>query len=376
MEISIRQIYPYWGVMLAGFFLCASQSFSKDLTLEEVVEALNFSRRVIEDGELQVIYFRAAEPKVSSGDETRSLEVDVAQWKEKYRTVKHQKEKKGIQQELGASEGKLEYLTKGRGTYEERNIVFQVKKHSRIPNLSEDLYFRIHRIDRHDEYEGNLGAYNAYTRGLNLPVQYHNTVILDGEHTIYLWADGTRTNAGFVEPLRLALVRIPYQLWGRSPLDITVERVRDFQKETHDTFAGYTVEFETEHDLGKIHSITGLLLDSVTQKLWVDPQQGFSVIRLDVQFHAKGVHTTVEVYRYGSFQKLRGGIWYPSIFEVTTYSPLDPAIIISNVSYEIKEADFNIGIPEGFFDGLVENGRQMGLLRYPQNSSTNTQGDR
>lgn len=377
MPTSLHQINLTNGLMFVLLFLLTYQSFSNDLTLEDVVEAVNFSRKVIEDGELQVLYFEAPKHDLSSEDDLDSIETDIAQLIEKYSMSKRQKEKDEIQKELESAESRLENITKSRGSYEQQNIVFQAKRNSpNYTDLLKNLYYRIHVIDRHDEYEGDLGGFDSYTRALNLPVQYHNTVVLDGENTIYLWADGTRTNSGSLEPPHLAMVDIPFNLWGRSVFEINPEDVIEFnKKELHNNSAVYTIEFELDSNLSLFRSSTGLPVDKATHKVWVDPESGFSVIRLEIRLYVERKTTIVQVFRYGQFREFRGGIWYPGTVENTTNNPLDPTKIAVSYSYEIKEADFNIGIPSGFFTNLVDDGRRLGLMNYPQNKSSNLQNN-
>lgn len=371
---SLWQIFLTCAFMFVLLIPLSNKSFSKDLTLEEVVEAVNFSRRVIEDGELQLIYTEAPKPERLSEDEMKSLEADVAQWKEKYKMTERQQEKHRIREELDAAERRLEYSTKGRVICEQRNIVFQVKVYAASPNPSEDLYFRIHMIDRHDEYEGDLGVNSSYIELLDLPTQYHNTVLYDGEHTIYLWADVTGSNTGLIDNIQSAAIQIPYHLWGRSYHEIVAEKVRDFNKEIHQTSAVYTIELELERDLNELATASGLsTIDRVTQRVWVDSQQGFSVIRLEIRLYVKGNFTILQVCRYGQFREFRGGIWFPATVENTIYDLLDPTKITDTFSYEIQEAEFNIGIPSDFFNGLVDEGIRLGLLNYSQNGFNDSQ---
>lgn len=372
---SLRQIYLTCGLMFVLLFSLVNQSLTIDLSLEEVVEAVNFSRLVIEDGELQARYFEAPKPERSSEDKIKLTEANAAQLKEQYKMTKHHKEKSRIKKELAVLKGRAEHFTKGRGYYEQRNIVFKVKEYSAYPNPSEDLYLRIHRIDRHDEYEGDLGVNNSYIELLNLSFQYHHTIISDGEQTFYLWADCSGGNAGAVdEDQSSTAMMIPCHLWGRSFHEIVLEKVSDFKKSKHKTSVVYTIEFELEHDLNGLASVTGLsAIDKVTQKVWVNSQQGFAVVRIEVRFYVQGNVTIVQVCRYGQFREFRGGIWYPGTFENTTYNPLDPTEITGTYSYEIEQADFNVGIPNDYFNNVVDNASRLGLFNYTQNTSTDTE---
>ncbi len=377
MLTSLRQIYFTCGLMFVWLILLVNQSLTIEFSLEEVVEAVNFSRIVIEDGELQTIYFEAPKPERSSATKFELIEANVAQLKEKYKMTKHQKEKTRIKEELDVFNRRIEYLNKGRGYYEQRNIVFKVKQYATSPNPSKDLYVRMNSIDRHGEYEGDLGVNSSYIGLLHLPVQYHNTVISDGEHTIYLWADCTGVNSGLIDEMQSStVIQIPCHLWGRSYHKILPEKVSNFKKSQLHTSAVYTIEFEMERDLSQLGSVTGLsAIDKVTQKVWVDPHQGFSVVRLEVRYYFQGNFTIVQVCRYGQFREIHGGVWFPGTFENTTYNPLDPEQITGIYSYKIEEADLNVGIPSAFFNNVVHNGIRLGLLSYSQGAPSDTKDD-
>ena len=372
MLIILRQINLSFGLMFVLLVWLINQSFSRDLTLEEVVEAVNFSRLIIEDGELQTIYFKAPKPERTSDDREDKIELieaKVAQLNEKYKMTKHHKEKRQIKEELDVLKAKEEHFTKGRAYYEQKNIVFRVIEYAASQYRSKEIYLRMHSIDRHNEYEGDLGVNSSYFELLNLPVQYHDTFISDGEQTVHLWADCTGTNYGILdeEPPSIVMM-IPCHLWGRSYEEIVPEKVSDFKKLEHKASTVYTIEFELERDLSVHGFATGLsAIDKVTHKVWVNSQLGFSVVRIEIRLYARGNPTIVQVLRYGQFREFRGGIWYPGTFECTTYNRLNPTEITDTYSYEIEEADFNVGIPNGFFNNVADNASRLGVLGNSQN---------
>jgi hypothetical protein len=216
------------------------------------------------------------------------------------------------------------------------------------------LYGRYHLTDKR--------GFNQETRffeGL-----YHKTTIVSTEHTADLivsvvdpW-DGNAIglNIGSVEKSR-QVDDLPLHLFGRVRFKINVNQV----KKVYKADSGLLV---MELALGTTKVSENRQLHRFS-KLWISPKEGFSVVREEVQNKIDDKYD-IEIRSYGGFKEYAGGVWYPTSLEYTHYvaggRKRRIKRVISEVTVMIREADFNIGVPEEFFEFTLEEMKQIDIL--------------
>ncbi|HIE14001.1 TPA: hypothetical protein EYP70_01875 [Candidatus Bathyarchaeota archaeon] len=313
---------------------CQSLATSKvKFDVKEIVDALNFARRTIEDGEITMILWRSPRPSMSEEEARKKVENEKKRWEEIYKNSAGELKKfakKAIQPQ--SLNDLFEYFAKGFPKIEERYITFKVTKEASDEELDDAFCTKIHIMDR--------GKPFWYAESL-----YIKSVIVNQESMAYIPV-GPRMNPGFVGKAVSVEVDIPYHLVGRLMHKVETNQVKKVARERLDSSEVLLVELAF-----RVRKVIPLV-----EKIWVDPQKGFSVVRCEI-YYAKAL---VETTFCKDFKEYSGGLWYPSYVEKVKYSPFSRKAK-DRCSYSIKEADFNIGVSEQFFDFSREDFIRLGI---------------
>ncbi len=343
-EELVRRYYDL--IRLAALIVCVLTAMpgvtlsteQAEFNVKKIVDMLNLARRTIENGEIRMILWRSPRPSMSEEEARRKVEMERKRWEEIYKSssgeMKRMAEKILQPQSL---RDLFEYLTKGFPKIEERYITFKVMKDAPDEKLNDALCVKIHIMDR--------GRPFWYVESL-----YIKSVVVNRESMAYIWVD-PRIDWGFVDKAgsSVAEVDIPYHLVGRLMRKVDADQVRKFSKKHLDGSEVFVLElaFRTKK------------IAPLMEKIWVDPQKGFSVVRRET-YLVMGKKTLVETIFCKDFKEYPGGIWYPSYVERVRYSPFSKKVK-DKCSYSIKEADFNIRISDQFFNFSRENFIHLGI---------------
>ena len=150
-------------------------------------------------------------------------------------------------------------------------------------------------------------------------------------------------------------------LYGRVRFKIDVNQV----KKVYKADSGLLV---LELDLGTTKASGNRQLHQFL-KLWINPEEGFSVVREEERYEIDGNKSaSFTIRNYPEFKEYPSGVWYPTSFEYTLYTfggRIRPTKkVISEFTVIIKEADFNIGVPEEFFEFTLEEMKQTDILLF------------
>ena len=174
-----------------------------EFKVKEIVEALNFARRTIEDGEMRIILWRSPRSSMSEEEARRAVEKKRKYWSKVLENSKGEL-RKNAEMAIKSLDSYFKFLTKGFPLYEERNIVFKVDKEVSDGDLPNAYRVRIHSIDRRSYDYPPWFVESLYIKD----------TVVGYEHTAYLWAS-FRENRGFVERAHPTDTDIPYHLIGR-----------------------------------------------------------------------------------------------------------------------------------------------------------------
>lgn len=357
-----------WYIAIVTLLLLYIPELVSEIGLTEIVELVNFSRMVIEDGELNVIYFSSF-PKsrlMSEKDAAQHAKVKFEKWKLEFEKNKEQLRIQSENDMLTVQDAALffedyvQYLVLGKPIYESQNIAFQVKHGATEIQPEDNLLYRICRTDRYTEYENAVLRNNRYlSKRMPLSVKYHEVMVVNHEYRITLGSSSHGVSVGTVEPKAPSYMEIPFNLMGRAYHPINVQGVITHGWENIEEHSYYAIEYKhpTPVDLSEIMSD----VKRATIKIWLDPKLDFCVVQDAVYLYTTaGVRKMHEDY-YTEFKKYSGGIWYPTRVEGISYSLDNPEIIDQRFFYLVREADFNIGMPLDFFDLNVKEVLSTGV---------------
>ena len=348
--------YRVVGIMLAIFLILGLSTKSKSdsqmdevgFTVQEIVDALNFASRTIVDGEITEVSFST----MDITDKKRDVQRIIKELNRELKQSKNKNAQKRISRDIQLHKDWLKLLPK----WPIRNECYATFK---VPQGADDdelqvLYGRYHLTDKR--------GFNQETRffeGL-----YHKTTIVSTEHTADLivsvvdpWeGNAIGLNIGSVEKSR-QVDDLPLHLFGRVRFKINVNQV----KKVYKADSGLLV---MELALGTTKVSENRQLHRFS-KLWISPKEGFSVVREEVQNKIDDKYD-IEIRSYGGFKEYAGGVWYPTSLEYTRYvaggRKRRIKRVISEVTVMIREADFNIGVPEEFFEFTLEEMKQIDIL--------------
>ena len=363
-----------WQYILFFLFLIlAATGMAQEIevTLEEVIDLVNFSREIIEDGELNVIFFESPEHSelLTKQEATQRAKVELERWKQEYQQEKeHRKidkatDKLNQQNAIEQFEGYIKYLTEGKATYEEQNIAFRVKPDADLIDPRNCTLYRLYSVDRSDRYNDDSPRNNRYlTERMYTLIDYHDLLVVNREYRLNLKSNH-KISHGSLEPTGDSRIYIPFNLMGRLYFPIQIENVVDHGWEQAETGRYFTIEYKPNlsFDIQKNKwSIQG-----ATVKVWLDPKLDYCVIRDEGYLHTAKGKFKVQANTYTEFKRFSGGIWFPRRIEGRTYLFTKPNTIERRLFYIVRGADFNIGMPPDFFDLDVKEVLSTGIKIAP-----------
>lgn len=329
-----------------------------------------FSRRVIEDGELNTILFYSPRESdlLSEKKAVQRAKAEFEKWKINYAKEKARKSITTEQDKLNIQamtsyffDDYVQYLVKGKAIYEEQNIAFQVKQKCDETQPLECFLYRLRTINRYNEYEHPELLNNRYLQQvMPTEIKYHNLKIVNHEYRVSFWASPERggISLGSIRPAHSSGIHLPFHLIGRSLFPVQIRDVvaHSWEKTTEHKY--YTVEY-IPRGIKSPPGIRG------TIKIWLDPLLDFCVVRDESYFYTTKGKIKKHETLYTEFKEYPGGIWYPTRIE-SSYYP-NPKASGIRFSYIIREADFNIGMPLDFFDLDPKEAWSTGIKIAPMN---------
>lgn len=373
MKGKIDCILPKLGFIIFLALSGASVTAATDVNLQEVIDLVNFSREIIEDGELNVIFFQT--PNVSKlvpqKEAAQRVKVEFEEWKLTYEEEKRNKkitaeeDKQNVQTAISYFEGYTEYLTEGKSDYEQQNIAFKVKSDTDPTEPHECMVYRLYRVDRYNQYRPDKPASrNRYLQQtMSLEINYHDLMVVNREYRVVLSASTERISTGTIEPAGASRIYIPFNLIGRAYFPIQTEKVVDSGWEKIETGEYYAIEYEPDTAVNAEEVASDI--QRFTVKIWLDPQLDFCVIRDECYIYTADSKFKAQENIYTEFKTYAGGIWYPTRIEGFVYSLAKPNRLDYRLYYVVREADFNLGIPLDFFDLNVKEILSTGLKVAP-----------
>lgn len=347
------------------------------MTLEEVIDLVNFSRLIIEDGELNVIYFLS--PKKSSllpeNGATQHAKIEFERWKREYEKEKGRRnidpttDKLNIQNAMDYFEGHITYLMDGRALYTEQNIAFQLKPDADLTdNLTDpdgSLLYRLYAVDRFNQYDDNEPTIKSkyLAQSMPLSIDYHNLLIFNREYRLHL-SSSPQMSIGSVEPPRDAAIHVPFNLMGRQQFPFQIEDVVNHYWENTDTGRYLTIEIEPDSPEGFFEKF-GHGIEGAITKVWLDPELDYCVVRDEYYLYGAQGKLKISDDTYSEFKLFPGDIWFPTRIEGKMYSVRKPNTIDMEYFYIVREAAFNIGMPHFFFDLDIKEVLSTGIKTAP-----------
>lgn len=322
------------SILIVGLCLLNQPSFGEQLSLNEVVDILNFARQSIGYGELKMFAFWPAKPQIPSLDEELQLKQQLNHWQQQYDNAKTLKKRELAAEQLAFYQEQQQYFLKGSATFEEKNVIFVVRPNSVDKDFNEVYDARIHIIDRYRQCTHSRTSSIFEESYLN--VNYIYTTIMKSEYNAYLWAKQNNLSGFVEEPVDVS--DFPYHLNGRSDFPIDADRVVSFEMITDDKGNDrYLLEF-----LPSTWSDT----DSKTIRLRIDPSRDFCITDRDylvVHEGKKRIMTRKVFRRYRRF----GHIWYPTLIRRLSFAkPGEPRL---KFACWIEEADFTGTVSPAIF---------------------------
>ena len=365
--------YKWRYILFLLFLISVDTEMAEEIeiTLEEVLEMVNFSREIIEDGELNVIYFESPECSelLSEREATQRAKAEFEQWKRGYEKERENidpaTDKLNLQNAIAKSEGYIKYLTQGKVIYEEQNIAFRVKSDADLTDPHDCMLYRLYSVDRYDRSHNESPHNNRYLiEHRPLSFDYHNLLVVNREYRVSLMC-GIRVSHGSVESAAPSRIHIPFNLIGRIYVPIPIEDIVDhgWEETERGRYFTMTSEPEVPADMKAVATRIG----RVSGKAWLDPKLDFCVVREEHYLHNSIGKFKVAENTYSEYQLFAGDIWFPGRIEGRTYSFTEPEKIDYSFSYIVQEADFNIGIPLDFFDLDVKEVLSTGIEIMPYN---------
>ena len=335
---------------LFGIVLSPLPSYAPNngLTLEEVVEAVNFSRRLIEGGELSFFFYLSPKTKNSRAEAERKLQKDREYWHAQLLKANSKRQRERAEVMIQFYEEYLEHLITGNAIYKERNVVFKVHDNANNQDLRNAYFARINSIDRsilreasYQDAAPKLSLFNRDFRHINS----YSTVIVNGEYTAQLKVRSGANYVLFLQPVPMGTL-IPFHLMGRTIYHIDPKTVKSFGQEYDGENLYYVIEF-VPHEVDL--STFALEVELVTKKIWVDPRLDFSAVKSEFAFYIKAKRILKERTEFKAYRRFPSDIWYPTSVHCDTYHPITRKIL-TQFSYHLLEADFTNDIPDDFFD--------------------------
>ena len=322
---------------IIGFVLISQLCQSEEFTTKHLIAGVNQARNEIQSGEMRIIITFDYEAKKAPEEIQAMREAERQRILKEY-SMPHQKE---IREEELEEVPFSTWWYEKRQEVEESNIAFQIfdrdpvrypktfqYKMNQIDRLKVDLFSETAKYTTAGDYhiityDGKTQAYEALDE-----FPYHSVAFANrSKHRSFLY----------------------FELYGRSsyrvPSDATLVG--------REMIAGidcYVLKFRPEADARGLPS-------KPTVKIWIDARKGFCILK--AEHHDDDDRWTMI---YENFQKY-GEIWFPTVSRHIHRWPEGKLDRIN--TYVVKEAQFNLDFPPGFFQVNPKSYLNQGLAPRP-----------
>ena len=342
---TLRIYLIFLGAIMHSIVPSSSFGSSKEFTLQEILDGVNFSRQAIETGELKLTYhIESLKPKMSEKAAEYKLGPAMKYWTNQLAEADSANSRLRARAEIEYLREHFEHLTQGITVYHEENVVFAVQREAENQDMDK-LFFRRNKIKKLKPYDAEKGDSLTFTpfQRNDLYVHLYNTIFTNAGYTAQLILTEISNAVVFDVPHQ---VGPSYHLFGRSPIAIRMENVTSFGRESDKYKADYVVECSW----GKESSYQSFVMENGESqvRVWVDPQLDFSIKRTETAFFKKERRILVTTAEFSEFRRFSGGIFYPTKATVIHYNPITQQIE-TRYLYQVLEADFNLVIPDEFF---------------------------
>ena len=345
-------------IVILSFLPIGFQVLGDELSLQQVVDAVNFANMSIENAELRANLYISPQPPPKITQE--KTEADLHRFKNQYQNASNPVEKQTLAQHIRTAEDLLNIPPLP--SYYEYTIVFsrnEVNYDGSVADRLKSLYnyrmFRVNRASKHADPQ----FLDSIPQVVRIGFTGHEilTQINNGESKIVLTVNDRLDNTAYFDNPSFGLVAL--LLSGISVvIPINPERVIDFQSATQNGTTLYSIEY-TPDIPGSALTVVGKLRST---RIQVNPSKGFSVTKKEQFHHVGGKKVLKSATRFDDFKLYSQGIWYPTSIHFTKYTEGQEAV---EHLFEIQEADFNISIPPGFFHVQENEIRRLGIDILP-----------
>lgn len=307
-----------------SIFFMSALCFSKNLTLDELIHGVNLTRNRIRSGEVRAIV------TVEYAAEKSPAEIKAWMQKEREQTLKDfaRDGKTELERQLRTIPFAAEEYS-GYQTIEESNFAFQIFDQD-IASFPKVYQYKMTRLDLTESDLYSERAHYFWAGFLEILTYDGQTEALERVEALTPRSSfelfDSHKNAGFLH----------FELYGCPARRVPVN-ARLVGKETIAGAECYILEFqgsEENADLGIFNFV----------RIWVDVEKNFCIRKEEFRQDRQSV--VFWENRYEHFQKL-GDIWFPTAIRKTHNKPDGTPMRTTTVL--VKEAVFNIGFPEIFF---------------------------
>ena len=331
-------------IVILIFLLIGFPVLAAELSLQQVIEAVNFASMAIEAAELRANLYISPRPRLNSLYE--KMEVDLQELKIQYHNTSNPVEKQTLAQYIKNGEDLQNSPPLPR--YYEYTIIFRRNEINdddnsiieRFKSLYSYRIFRVNRASNHADPQF-LKSVPEIARGMYTG-QEIQTLISNGESVITLTVNDRLDNtAYFDEPSVGRILALLFRGAGVA-IPINPERVIGFESVAQNGTTLYSIEYT--------HEIPGTALAGLgkfnSTRIRVNPSKTFSVTKMENFLHIGGKKVLKATTQFDGFKLFPGRIWYPTSIQFTEYK--ENQEVVEHL-FEIHEADFNVSIPHDFF---------------------------
>lgn len=347
-------------IFILSFLYIGFPSLADELSLQQVIEAVNFTIMSIEAAELRANLYVSPRPIPKSLQE--KIEVDLQHFKIQYQNSSNPVVKKTFAQHIKTAEDILNSPPLPR--YYEYTVIFRRNEikdgNGRIERLIPPYNYRIFRVNWGSKHADPqfLKSLPPIVRGAYTGQEFQ-TKISNGESEVILTVNDRLDNSSYFDEPSAGLVTLLFR--GASVVNpIKPERVIDFHRVTQNGITLYSIELT--YDTPRF-PLTGVDKFRST-RLLVNPLKGFSIVRREHFLHVGGKNVLKTATQFDNFKLYAQAIWYPNSIQYTEFKE-DQAVV--EHLFEIHEAEFNISIPPDFFHVQENAIRRLGI-DIPPNS--------
>ena len=345
-------------IVILSFLPIGFPVLADELSLQQVISAVNFANMSIEAAELRANLYISPRPPPKIVQE--KMEVDFQRIKNQYHNTANPVEKRTLAQHIKTAEDLLNCPPLPR--YYEYTVIFnrnEINVDSSVADRLKSLYsyriFRVNRAPKHADPQF-LKSIPQVVRGAFAGLEIQ-TQINNGESEVILTVNDRLDNTAYFEEPSVGIVTLLFR--GASVvIPINPERVIDFQPVTKNGTTLYSIEYTPD--------IPGSTLAAVgkigSTRIRVNPSKGFSVTKMEKFLHIGAKKVLKSATQFDDFKLYSQGIWYPTSIQFTEYK--EDQEVVEHI-FDIYEADFNISIPPDFFQVQENNIRRLGIDILP-----------